>query len=373
MALPLELGNRTQGILAKEQQPWHQENSALSPRENYHQLSAAVTQALREAGMQRSALIGDTPPLQRAQPISQTPEGPADRVKSVAAGAAITTVAYRVFSPSPPVVLRCSGPDRTTASGLIITTRASIAGALVAGLATAIATVSYQQLAKELREAIGMAYTSIGDDAITQSALLQSTNEIVTKKEGSHFNKIFEYYNPNEIGYLLLTKGIALDSQEEFLNAQQQYQMALPNVTIPELKSALHLAFARSLRLCGAALPAIEQQLHQIAENSPLAQIARIEIEAFEKGSDEVMDQDLIPFKFKCPITTNVMMEPAFYEKAEGKKIYFERAAIVQWLVRSPTCPISRAPLALHQLRSDEALVRTIQNWSQTKLKTPLI
>lgn len=365
-----------------------QKDSVLSPKEHYQQLSEAVTTVLSGKGMTRSTLNIVTQTLNKAKPISQVKEGTTSLnavvIKGVAIGATFVGVTSYIFgssSVSAPKRLRSvrslrddvesvsSAPSKKTPFDLSPTAKAGIAGSLIAGVAAMATTVLYKRLGEELRTDILRAYNGIEDDAVNQTTLLQSTNEVITKKEASYFNRIFEYYNPNAISHLLLAKGIALDSGQKFLTAQQQYRAGLERTTDPELRNILFFALARSLRLSNVSHQFVEEQINQIAENSPIREIGLLEVQATGAYVDEVFDENGIPFKFKCPITLNVMVEPAFYVAADGRKFYFEHAAIVGWITRSGTCPETRAPLAQNQLVRDDRLVEVIRVWNQFKLK----
>jgi hypothetical protein len=58
------------------------------------------------------------------------------------------------------------------------------------------------------------------------------------------------------------------------------------------------------------------------------------------------------PEAYYCPITQDVMEDPVM--DREGNT--YERAAIVLWLSRNDTSPVTRAPLAVDHLVPNRAL-----------------
>lgn len=366
------------------------EGSVLSPKQHYRLLSEAVTVALAERGINRPNLSVGIQEPKKIKPIYQIKEGKASlKAASILTCATLVGLASRVFGPSQaprrlalshtsynldklaPRRLRSPTPRVTPLPPeLSQTAKAGIAGALVVGIGAVGATAAYQHQGGKLRADILRTYNEIGDDGVNQLALLQSANEIMAKKEASYFNRIFEYYNPNPTSCLFLTKGIALDSQQDFVGAQAQYRKGLDYVTEPELRNILLFALARSLRLSDVDRNAILEQTVKIDVDSPIQELGLIEAQAAEVRSDEVFDEDDgIPYKFKCAITASVMVAPTFYQTADGRRFYFEGASIREWVTRSGTCPSTRAPLALDQLREDNRLAEAIQIWNQFKLK----
>eukprot|EP01045_Picozoa_sp_COSAG04_P008830 COSAG04_NODE_498_length_13385_cov_46.317853_4_plen_399_part_00 len=63
------------------------------------------------------------------------------------------------------------------------------------------------------------------------------------------------------------------------------------------------------------------------------------------------------PESFYCPITADLMQDPV--NDPEGNS--YERSAIEDWLSRSATSPVTRAPLAAHQLAPNRALKTLIE------------
>ena len=74
-------------------------------------------------------------------------------------------------------------------------------------------------------------------------------------------------------------------------------------------------------------------------------------------------DAGEIPNHFVCPITQEVMQDPVI-AVADGNT--YERAAIVEWLKKSQTSPITRQPLASSQLVPNRALKDAIDAYRAT-------
>jgi hypothetical protein len=83
-------------------------------------------------------------------------------------------------------------------------------------------------------------------------------------------------------------------------------------------------------------------------------ELATLVASAPPMSSDQVVldDDDGYPVLFYCPITSELMTDPVI--DPEGNS--YERAAIEHWLKRSETSPVTRAPLASHQLSPNRAL-----------------
>ena len=63
-------------------------------------------------------------------------------------------------------------------------------------------------------------------------------------------------------------------------------------------------------------------------------------------------DKDEFIKHFVCPITGELMNDPVVTPSMHR----FERKAIEDWVRRNGTCPISREPLSLQQLKPDFAV-----------------
>ncbi len=68
-----------------------------------------------------------------------------------------------------------------------------------------------------------------------------------------------------------------------------------------------------------------------------------------------------VPNAYICPITLNIMSHPLVSKT--GK--HYERSAIISWLMKSNTCPLTRQPLFLSHLISDRALEEEIKRFKE--------
>jgi hypothetical protein len=68
-----------------------------------------------------------------------------------------------------------------------------------------------------------------------------------------------------------------------------------------------------------------------------------------------------IPSKFVCPLTLNVMTEPVMTKEGHS----YERSAILTWLSKHNTSPLTREPLYISQIVPNCALKTQIQSWRE--------
>ena len=74
----------------------------------------------------------------------------------------------------------------------------------------------------------------------------------------------------------------------------------------------------------------------------------------------EFVDKTIpVPSEYICPITLCLMSHPLMSKTG----MRYERSAILAWLVKSNTCPMTRQPLHLSQLVSDRALENEIKRF----------
>lgn len=295
-------------------------------------------------------------------------------------GGAVGDIGQRILSSSStagPVSLETALSDSFLAvprsapsSSIIDGLRGRMGGLLgiaMAGFISAYAVSSYRQLARELRAEIEQRFHDISDAEVNLQQFIDSVRALLTRKNGSWFNRIFDYYNPTPLGYLLLTEGIALDSTGNFLEAQQRYQRALENNIDPHLRNMLHYAYARSLRLSAGDQGTIFHQINAIGGGTHLSALGEIERRRVS-GEEGVMDDHHVPYTFLCPITQDLMINPTYYE-IEGHRHYFEGDAIQAWLVNHQTCPITRRPLTVAMLVHDAEHLQLIRTWNLIALK----
>ena len=66
-----------------------------------------------------------------------------------------------------------------------------------------------------------------------------------------------------------------------------------------------------------------------------------------------------IPDTFVCPLTMDLMRDPLYSKYGH----HFERNAILQWLAKENTCPITRQPLFPSMLIPDNSLQVKMKAW----------
>ena len=72
------------------------------------------------------------------------------------------------------------------------------------------------------------------------------------------------------------------------------------------------------------------------------------------------MDMD-IPSEYICPITQDIMKDPVFDN--EGNT--YDKQAVMKWLARNRTSPVSRKPLRIADLRPNIALKNLISSFNE--------
>ena len=75
------------------------------------------------------------------------------------------------------------------------------------------------------------------------------------------------------------------------------------------------------------------------------------------------------PDEFRCPITQEIMADPVL--AMDGNT--YERSAITEWLKKNPTSPITRQPMRLEDLKTNRALLQSIERFKTTPTPTVII
>jgi U-box domain len=71
-----------------------------------------------------------------------------------------------------------------------------------------------------------------------------------------------------------------------------------------------------------------------------------------------------IPETYKCPLTLDIMVDPLMNRHGRS----YERSAIVEWITtKSPTCPITRQPMKVTDLVSNNRLRKEILEWRRNQ------
>ncbi len=81
------------------------------------------------------------------------------------------------------------------------------------------------------------------------------------------------------------------------------------------------------------------------------------------KGEPINADEDDFMKHFICPITNELMKDPVVTPSMHR----FERKAIEHWIRNNGTCPITRQPLRIDQLKSDFAIKQAIEGYVKQK------
>ena len=69
--------------------------------------------------------------------------------------------------------------------------------------------------------------------------------------------------------------------------------------------------------------------------------------------------EEIVPSKFMCPLTSDIMEDPVMTRDGHS----FEKLAILSWLSRHSTCPMTYEPLEISQLVANHALRNEIHAW----------
>lgn len=76
-----------------------------------------------------------------------------------------------------------------------------------------------------------------------------------------------------------------------------------------------------------------------------------------------------VPLEFVCPITLEPMTHPLFNRAGRS----FERRAILEWMSKHGTCPLTRQPMVPSSLAPNRALEARIRFWRENNdIDTPV-
>lgn len=344
----------------------------LSPVQKYQKLVEMINTKCVRLNINRSTLFSDKQEIEKSEHQFQIEEDnkklPMFVGTAAIGGLTIGGISNRILNASSPTNFRSPLSEKIS-SGSSSPFGFTMVGIALTGLGVMFARSTYRKLATEIRNEIDQAFQSIADDSIDHDKLSNSIEMTIQKKEQSMFNRVFEYYNPIPMGYLLFTKGIALDSKSDFSSAQEQYVKVLQYNIDNRLRNIIHFVLARSFRLSNGRSDLILEQINKIDQTSPLYRLGQIEKKCMDLSKSEVFDEDGIPVIFKCPIKVDIMIDPVFYEK-NNFKFYFEREAIESWIKKRGTCPLTDNQLQINDLIADDILAEAIKIWTQTKLKS---
>ena len=74
--------------------------------------------------------------------------------------------------------------------------------------------------------------------------------------------------------------------------------------------------------------------------------------------------EEIVPSKFMCPLTSDIMEDPVMTREGHS----FEKSAILSWLSRHSTCPMTYEPLEISQLVANHALRNEIHAWRARRM-----
>lgn len=245
--------------------------------------------------------------------------------------------------------------------GLSLVPILSFLGGAIGGF---FAAKSYTQFARELRGKILESFEAIEDEDTNAQQLEEKANEAIEKFEQSPLRGAFRLLNPDPMGYLYLTKGIALDSRGEHEEAKSQYQTALGFRIGDELKNKLWYLLARSCRISQYG----DAQQWLALMDDKYAPLAQVESYSALHGIDQVFE-DGIPVDFTCQhITFQTMIDPVRCD-SNNHTFYFEMAYLEHYLqAHQNRHPVTNL-LVTGPLLTDEPMAASIRAWEQTKLK----
>lgn len=344
---------------------------AITPKEKYEKNRMLIEKAFQEKGFHLDASIPSTSSSHLATPIERSDTTPTAIGASGTLATAGTTyvVTQKFFQEEIPqkFITRGESPTQLSAKGKWL-----LGAGMIGTVALGWMTFCYREKATLIRQQTFAALQGIVDDTIDLPRLTDLTNRGFETKSGTIFEQIFEYYNPETAGHLLLARGIVRDSNSQHQQelAQADYAQALRCDISRELKNRIHFAYARSLILARSPIAAVESQGNQIEEGSIYRRLYNIYHQGATNpnGVSAVLDEGGVPFDFLCPITQEVFVNPAFYE-INGHRYFFEHSSISQWIQTHQSCPITREPLTLDALQPAPSLLTTIQKWRENKLK----
>jgi len=251
---------------------------------------------------------------------------------------------------------------------------ASVGLALIGGGAYAYTTrySSYKDFEEEILEQTRNMFHLLRDPLSSLADLSKRVDNIFQRRSESSLESLFDWRHPNEMYQFLIARGIVLDSQNNYEEAQQIYESALSSRTWiywandHSLRHILHYLYARSLRLSGRGDLALTQ-IEQIPANSLIHLLGSIERTALQ-SLEEAFDEEDLPFALRCDIDYKIMQEPVYYEH-NGHAHHYERTQIENWLQRRPIEPTCGTPLHSDDLRPDPQAANAINFWRLTQLR----
>lgn len=241
--------------------------------------------------------------------------------------------------------------------------------ALSVGLGIYFTATSYRSFANELRTKIWDTFQSIENEEKTLDNLSDEIEQTSKMLEGSYFKWIFSLCNPRPMGYMHLTKGICLDSEKKYADAQAAYEEALGSHFLDaETKDLIHYAYGRSLRLENKNDEA-RTRLENISETSIYYRLRQLEEEVMNDSEENVFEFG-VPRDFCCIFTEELMIEPVNLPGENEVPHYYEKEEIEAWIEDKKTHPVTGKAVTVADLQEvDRSFAASIEKWQQTRLK----
>ncbi len=95
--------------------------------------------------------------------------------------------------------------------------------------------------------------------------------------------------------------------------------------------------------------------------SSNVAGLGMLELMRAKVNEIEIQDDESVPVKFLCPITGELIRDPVI--AIDGHT--YEKSALLMWLERNPSSPITRKPMTKDDFRPNYHLLSEIQKWAK--------
>lgn len=361
----------------------------LSPAEKHKRMVALVDRAFADKGEDRNDPKYKRPKVEAAaESIFEITEDEISPVY-VGAGVAMGTGIIREATTqmaSPPVLtlenilggcmMDVARSTQAPTSSLFEGLRSrggGLAAVALTGILAGYTVRSYQQLSREIKRDIEPVFRMIFHEDVNLNGLVEGIDGLINRKSSFWFSGIFDYYNPTALSYLLLIKGVALDSQgistvpenqnSFYEEAQRHYERALALEIDEAIRNRFRYVYARSLRLSRSDQERIFAQINAISPGTHFTGLAQMERDSLQNLG--IFDADQVPEEFICPITLQVINNPTRDDRGH----YFEDVTIRNWVREHHINPLTNQPLNEDMLTNDPHRGQLIYAWRQTALK----
>jgi hypothetical protein len=149
---------------------------------------------------------------------------------------------------------------------------------------------------------------------------------------------------------------------------QQLRSQFNPKNSLPAVVAGGILKSAEGVAILGGVMAAgyflykgVAFLINKIHEGEPIVAESSQTLATEEYYEEEVEVDSNHPFI--CPITLQIMKDPVVTPQG----LCFERQAIMEWLEKSQTCPITHQPLSFHQLITCYSLKNAIEEYDKIR------